>query len=575
MGESVQIAAESAKYASWESYTRCGSCRWSSSRGSLMPRRTLPDGWGGAHTGLSFSTAEPPTQSQLGDYSEWPGRDVLDSGGERLGGVREIYLDRETGRPGMGARRRRGDSRPGSSPFADAEVESSTIRVALSATGSASAGHRRRTTDRPVRGARLYAHYGIGYDRRLGSGRPKPRRRRGWGTATTPDRPPRRRRVARRDTTAETTPAPSDAGATSGAAAERGLCGHRGRRDRRGASVAGAQRRAATGRAARRPTPSPRRPVRAARVPPNRPDREAAPSTPKRPSAEEPWPTDATPAAPSRPPSHGRADRRSGGRARPPAGGDRADGWGPVVDRTRVDVRAARSRDPAPDCCSADAGRRPSSCPPAIRSPPTPARRRRHATDATPSAFDPPAPQQASDAGARSETFDPAHDRRAGERRSRPRRPRGRTRAGSRTPSPPTPPGAAAAGHAALEPRRPQRRPPRPKPARSGGDKARPGDIAAAVTVAGGAVLRHPSVALTQPLIHRPHNGGHGAHLPSDAVIVVAGVPGAGKTTLLRRASIGRRDASWTPTTGRAAARSSIPATTRGSPRRSPATGPS
>ena len=43
--------------------------------------------------------AQLPTQSQFGDYGEWPGRDVLDSGGERLGGVREIYLDRETGQP--------------------------------------------------------------------------------------------------------------------------------------------------------------------------------------------------------------------------------------------------------------------------------------------------------------------------------------------------------------------------------------------------------------------------------------------------------------------------------------------
>ena len=42
---------------------------------------------------------ELPDESLFGDYGEWPGRDVLDSGGERLGGVREIYLDRETGQP--------------------------------------------------------------------------------------------------------------------------------------------------------------------------------------------------------------------------------------------------------------------------------------------------------------------------------------------------------------------------------------------------------------------------------------------------------------------------------------------
>jgi GTPase SAR1 family protein len=36
-------------------------------------------------------------------------------------------------------------------------------------------------------------------------------------------------------------------------------------------------------------------------------------------------------------------------------------------------------------------------------------------------------------------------------------------------------------------------------------------------------------------LIHRPDNGAVDLTYPSDAVVVVAGVPGAGKTTLLRR----------------------------------------
>src|SRR5689334_24813925 len=85
------------------------------------------------HGGQSICMAQQlPTQSQFGDYSEWPGRDVLDSGGQRLGGVREIYLDRETGRPewvlvdvdGADAR---------FVPLANAQVEAWSIRVAHTA----------------------------------------------------------------------------------------------------------------------------------------------------------------------------------------------------------------------------------------------------------------------------------------------------------------------------------------------------------------------------------------------------------------------------------------------------------
>ena len=104
-----------------------------------------------------------PRESQFGDYGEWPGRDVLDSGGERLGGVREIYLDRETGRPEWvlvdvdgddgalrPARRRRGGS--------------ATIRVAHTADAIRSApgiGAESRIDQTEER--RLYAHYGLGY----------------------------------------------------------------------------------------------------------------------------------------------------------------------------------------------------------------------------------------------------------------------------------------------------------------------------------------------------------------------------------------------------------------------------
>ena len=104
-----------------------------------------------------------PDESLFGDYGEWPGRDVVDSGGERLGGVREIYLDRETGQPewvlvdvdGGEAR---------FVPLADAAVETSQIRVAHAATvirdapGIGSEPRIDQTEER-----RLYAHYGLGY----------------------------------------------------------------------------------------------------------------------------------------------------------------------------------------------------------------------------------------------------------------------------------------------------------------------------------------------------------------------------------------------------------------------------
>ncbi len=104
-----------------------------------------------------------PDESLFGDYGEWPGRDVVDSGGERLGGVREIYLDRETGQPewvlvdvdGGEAR---------FVPLADAAVETSQIRVAHDATVIREApgiGAEPRIDETEER--RLYAHYGLGY----------------------------------------------------------------------------------------------------------------------------------------------------------------------------------------------------------------------------------------------------------------------------------------------------------------------------------------------------------------------------------------------------------------------------
>jgi hypothetical protein len=117
--------------------------------------------------------AQLPSQSQFGDYGEWPGRDVLDSGGERLGGVREIYLDRETGRPEW-VLVDIPDDEARFVPLADASVESSRIRVAHTAAAIRSApgiGSEPRIDQSEER--RLYDHYGLGYSESdSGSGLP-------------------------------------------------------------------------------------------------------------------------------------------------------------------------------------------------------------------------------------------------------------------------------------------------------------------------------------------------------------------------------------------------------------------
>src|SRR3954452_23420225 len=92
----------------------------------------LPEAWPRPPVGNDFGMAQLPSPSSFGDYADWPGRDVLDSGGERLGGVREIYLDRETGRPEWVLVDVDGDEAR-VVPLADASVEPSTIRVAHSA----------------------------------------------------------------------------------------------------------------------------------------------------------------------------------------------------------------------------------------------------------------------------------------------------------------------------------------------------------------------------------------------------------------------------------------------------------
>src|SRR4051794_39892902 len=123
--------------------------------------------------------AQLPSQSQFGDYAEWPGRDVLDSGGERLGGVREIYLDRETGRPEW-VLVDVDDAEARFVPLADASVESSRIRVAHSAAAIRSApgiGSEPRIDQADQR--RPYDPHGVGYPETdsasgLPAGEPKP-----------------------------------------------------------------------------------------------------------------------------------------------------------------------------------------------------------------------------------------------------------------------------------------------------------------------------------------------------------------------------------------------------------------
>src|SRR3954470_11509922 len=107
--------------------------------------------------------AQLPSESLFGDYSEWPGRDVLDAGGERLGGVREIYLDRETGHPEW-VLVDVDDDTARFVPLADAEVGSATIRVAHTASEIRRApGIGAESQIDQAAERKLYAHYGLGY----------------------------------------------------------------------------------------------------------------------------------------------------------------------------------------------------------------------------------------------------------------------------------------------------------------------------------------------------------------------------------------------------------------------------
>ena len=237
-------------------------------RASVMLGATLPDRRHGSALapGKVLCMAQLPTQSQFGDYGEWPGRDVLDSGGERLGGVREIYLDRETGRPEWVLVDVDGDEAR-FVPLADADVESrrsaSPTPRRRSAARPASAPSRASTSPRSAASTPTTA-----------SATPRTTR-----AASLPDRLERCATTARRGRPAAARPATARRRATR----------PRPRRARTGARDARRRRRSAHRRAD--PTPSRRRPRRPAPLtPPWR--TEAEPTNDAPPPAEPPSPAE-------------------------------------------------------------------------------------------------------------------------------------------------------------------------------------------------------------------------------------------------------------------------------------------
>ena len=106
--------------------------------------------------------ADLPNRQDFGDYGDWPGRAVLDSSGERLGEVREIYLDQSTARPEWVLVRVEGGGR--FVPLAGASVEGDSLRVAFAHEQVRSApdfgGDKRIDQDEE---RTLYGHYGVAY----------------------------------------------------------------------------------------------------------------------------------------------------------------------------------------------------------------------------------------------------------------------------------------------------------------------------------------------------------------------------------------------------------------------------
>ena len=115
-----------------------------------------------------------PAESLFGDYSEWPGRDVLNSAGS---GSAACARSTSTARPGArnGCSSTSTATSRASCPWPTPPSSPSTIRVAHSADAIRSApgiGAEPRIDQTEER--RLYDHYGIGYhERRQRAARPR------------------------------------------------------------------------------------------------------------------------------------------------------------------------------------------------------------------------------------------------------------------------------------------------------------------------------------------------------------------------------------------------------------------
>jgi outer membrane biosynthesis protein TonB len=104
--------------------------------------------------------SELPEPETFGDYANWPGRDVVDASGERLGEVQEIYLDDATDRPEWVLVKTSDGSR--FVPLARGKVDGETIRVAHAATAVASAPALEPSKELTQAEEReLYDHYSV------------------------------------------------------------------------------------------------------------------------------------------------------------------------------------------------------------------------------------------------------------------------------------------------------------------------------------------------------------------------------------------------------------------------------
>jgi len=114
--------------------------------------------------------AELPTQRDFEDYSAWTGRDVLTSGGDRLGAVELIFLDEATDLPEWVLVRLEDGDDNAFVPLAGASVEERSIRV--EADRERIAASPRIDADETLSVAderRLYEHYDLAYSRQESS----------------------------------------------------------------------------------------------------------------------------------------------------------------------------------------------------------------------------------------------------------------------------------------------------------------------------------------------------------------------------------------------------------------------